>query len=293
MQVNTALEDQYSDVLKKFRYGRKMGLRSLSEMTGISVDDLRNAEAGTYLPSDKEWALLGQALGFEGSVMKELHFSPERTPHPILPPSVLPVEESYFGYAVWTYLVLHPHDPKRGLLIDTGGIGHRLLDVLDRQGIALDAILLTHGHSDHAGDLSRLGERLPGVVFLSKSDLPLLDAPLPSSLRVREPQEVTDQLHREGWTIDVYPANGHTDGSVAYQTGGVLFVGDGIFCGSCGKPRTPDHFSDSLGTVARLLNSLPAETILVSGHGPFTTVVQERRWNPFYSATLQTESRQK
>ena len=286
MMVNLSLEDQYSDVLKKFRYGRKMGLKNLSEITGIAVDALRNAEAGNYIPSEKEWTFLGQALGFEGSVMQKLHFSPDSTPHPTLPSHILPVGESYFGYAVWAYLVLHPEDPKRGLLIDTGGIGNHLLDFLDRQGILLDAILLTHGHSDHAGDLSRLGKRLPGTIYLATSDRPLLDAPVPSGIEMREPNKLTDRLFQEGWNIQVYPANGHTVGSVAYQTAGVLFVGDGIFCGSCGKSRVPEDFPDSLHTVERLLNSLPPETIIVSGHGPFTTVEQERKWNPFYGATI-------
>ena len=286
MMVNSKLEDQYSDVLKKFRYGRKMGLRTLSEATGISPDALRSAEAGTYLPTESEWLHLGESLGFDGTVMHKLHFSPDSTPHPKLPPQILPVGESYFGYAVWAYIVLHPDDPKKGLLIDTGGIGNRLLDFIDRLGITLDGILLTHGHSDHAGDLSLLEKRLPDVVFLSESDVSLLDAPIPYGLQRREPKEAPERLCQAGWTMRVYPANGHTNGSVAYQTSGVLFVGDGIFCGSSGKPHTPADFPSSLHTVRRLLDEPSPETIILSGHGPFTTVGEERKWNPFYGATI-------
>ncbi len=287
MTVNFELEDQFSDVLKKFRYGRKMGLRNLSELTGIAPDILRNAESGTYLPSDNEWHLLGQALGFEGSVMQKLHFSPDHTPHPVLPPQIVPVWESYHGYAVWTYVVLHPQDPGRALLIDTGGIGNRLLETIDDLDVTLDGILLTHGHSDHAGDLSRLGKRLPEAVFLSEADVPLLDAPIPLHLQRREPEAVSDGFFRKGWKIDVYPANGHTAGSVAYHLGGVVFVGDGIFCGSCGKPDTPGDFPASLASVKRLLDGLLPSTIIVSGHGPYTTVGQEREWNPFYGAAIE------
>lgn len=284
MRVNNELEDQYSDVLKKFRYGRKMGLRSLSEITGINPDRLREAESGSYVPSETEWDLLGMSLGFDGGVMKKLHFSPEMTPRISLPAHIIPVGESYFGYDVWAYLVLHPHDPARALLIDTGGIGKPLLSTIEKMRLTLEGVLLTHGHSDHAGDLSRLEPYLPADVFLSESDVKLLDGPVPARAHRMDPESVSRKYARDGWGIEVFTANGHTSGSVAYLTGGVLFVGDAIFCGSCGRAQSPGDFSDSLASVNRLLDGCPDETVIVSGHGPFTTVGNERKWNPFYGA---------
>lgn len=285
MKVNNELEDQYSDVLKKFRYGRKMGLRSLSEMTGISTDRLREAEAGSYIPSGPEWDLLGRSLGFDGSVMQKIHFSPDMTPRISLPEHIVPVGESYFGYPVWAYLALDPHNPRRALLIDTGGIGEILLSTIEKMDLTLEGILLTHGHSDHAGNLARLGPHLPEEVVLSEPDVKLLDGPVPSRVRRMEPESVSRKYAGDGWHhIEVFRANGHTSGSVAYLIGGVLFVGDAIFCGSCGRAQTPEDFPESLSSVKRLLEGCPDETIIVSGHGPFTTVRKERDWNPFYRA---------
>lgn len=285
-RTNFDLEDQYSDVLKKFRYGRKMGLKTLSDRSGIAPDRLREMEAGSVVPDTGEWMALGEALGFSGPVMERLHFHPEDTPHFTLPPSVQPVGESYFGYAVWTYIVRHPTDPKRALLVDTGGLGERILAEIDTLGLTLDAVLLTHAHSDHAGDLFRLGKRLPSMVFLDRSDEGLLDGPIPPQATVYPPDMAGNILAPLGWTVSVEPASGHTRGSVAYLIDGVLFVGDAIFCGSAGKCASPETFRDSLETVDRLLGGHPETVFIVSGHGPFTSVGFERENNPFFGAAL-------
>lgn len=284
MTVNMELEDQYWDVLKKFRYGRKIGLRALSEETGIPIDRLREMESGTVIPSFHEWPLLGTAMGFKGNIIERLHFHPERTPNPSIPGSILPVGESYFGYAVWTYLVLHPQNPRRALLIDTGGLGERISSTIKERNLVLDAVLLTHGHSDHAGDLSLLGPHLPDKIFLHEDDLALLSLPLPPGIHRYSPEEAPGQLSQLGWTIKVQEAPGHTKGSVAYLANDVLFVGDAIFSGSSGKSAHPDAFPDSILSVQRLLSQNDPATFIVSGHGPFTTVGQEREFNPFFNA---------
>ncbi len=284
-RTNFELEDQFSDVLKKFRYGRKMGLRNLSERTGISPERLREMEGGSIVPDTREWAALGQALGFSGPVMERVHFHPEHTPRFTLPPSVHPVGESYFGYAVWTNLVRHPTDPKRALLVDTGGLGERVLSEIDTLGLTLDAVLLTHAHSDHAGVLSRLEKRLPPLVFLDRSDDALLDGPIPAGVTVYPPERAGAILAPLGWTVSAEPASGHTRGSVAYLIDGVLFVGDAIFCGSAGKCASPETFLNSLETVDRLLGRHQESVFIVSGHGPFTSVGFERENNPFFGAS--------
>ena len=279
--LNMLLEDQAGDVLKKFRYGRKKSLKEVSGASGLPADLLRSLEAGEIAPDLPQLESLGQALGFDGAAMAALHLHPETTPEVLPPPHFLPVRENFGGYAVWCTLLLHPEDPRRALLVDTGGGGELLLDTIRRRNLRIEGILLTHGHGDHGGGFVGAvpGKDVP--VLLSRLDLPLLPETGLYPGPLLSPFEGCRELLKRGWKVEVTEAPGHTPGSVAYSTGGGLLVGDTLFCGSAGRSYTPDDFPIQLDSIHRLVSGYPPETVIISGHGPFTTIAREKIHNPF------------
>ena len=284
--LNMHLEDQAGDVLKKFRYGRKLSLRVAAEAATLSPDQLRSFESGETAPLAYDLARLGKVLGFDGEAMASLHLHPNPPPPVRLSPAILPLSMSYGGYAVRCSLIRHRDDPNRALLVDTGG-GEGLAQRLAGEGIILEGILLTHGHDDHGGGWDRLraggkkGDILP--VLLARDDRHLLEGGTAEKEADAfiDPEEGCLHLEKKGWSVEVLPAPGHTRGSVAYLSEGVLFVGDTLFCGSAGRAWTPEDFPEQLASIQRILSGLADTTVIVPGHGPLTTAGYERTINPF------------
>jgi glyoxylase-like metal-dependent hydrolase (beta-lactamase superfamily II) len=284
------LEDQLSDVLRKFRYGRKISLKTLEQSTNISAGELRAFEAGDEIPADNQLNALGTALGFDPLIPGKLHFHPERTPDPKLPDWIHPVKENYHGMDVWCYIVDLPVqgasiNKKCCVLIDTGSATDILKNYIKQERIEIKGILLTHGHEDHGGGADHLSQNIP--VYLNDADIPLMETHIKDLPFILPPEEARDLLEPFGITrFEITPMPGHTKGSIAYRINNALFVGDGIFCGSAGKPWTPEDFDDELHSIRALLDSYPEELLILSGHGPFTTVGIEKEANPFYHSTF-------
>ena len=279
--LNMRLEDQVGDVLKKFRYGRKMGLRETAGLAEIDPEILREIEAGGNVPEPGVLIALGRALGFDGKAMATLHLHPENTPDVTLPGHATGIEEHFGGYRVWCTLVRHREDPERALLFDTGGGGAILADSLRKSRVRVEGVLLTHGHEDHGGGFSGALSSPGTPVLLRTEDLSLLPEIRSFSGPLLDPDEGCRKLRSQGWPVTVTRAPGHTPGSVAYLIDGILLVGDTIFCGSAGRCFAPETFSTLLSSIRSLVGNHGPDTLIRSGHGPLTTVGRERETNPF------------
>jgi len=178
---------------------------------------------------------------------------------------------------------------------------------LAARGARCEAILLTHGHLDHVWSVPDLARRLDVPVLLHPADRWLWDDPAaafgnlpPGALRAQfgldwdPPTERLEDL-RDGQTLrlagcalEVRHTPGHTPGSSVFllnDTGRdapLLLSGDLIFAGSVGRTDFPRGSSDEqMASIARSVLPLPDPTVVASGHGPQTTVGEERRSNPF------------
>jgi len=174
----------------------------------------------------------------------------------------------------------------------------RLLAYVAGVGITIEKIVLTHGHADHIAGVDAVRDAHPGArIAMAPADQPMLgdanrnlSAPFGLGFTVRARAEVDLQPPTEfslgplSWCV--LDTMGHSPGGISLYCpqAGVVFTGDALFAGSIGRTDFPG--SDGPRLIANIRNhllTLPDETIVHSGHGPATTIGNERKSNPFLS----------
>ena len=180
-----------------------------------------------------------------------------------------------------TFLIVT--DQKHGILIDAAAEPETYKRALAEQGATLTHILLTHGHYDHVGAVAALRRETGCKVYLDPADALGNDLyPLKSS-DVDEAWPVSGSLAIDELTFTVYHTPGHTPGSVVLALGNMLFCGDTLFAGSCGRTDMPGgsgiRMQQSLSMLAE--SDLRDDAQVLPGHGESSTLGLERRSNPF------------
>lgn len=202
------------------------------------------------------------------------------------------------GYIQTNAYLLTAADRGEALLIDAPhDVWRDVNQILTASNCRLVALLLTHGHWDHTGDAAEI--QATGVpVYAHEADRALIETPevmAPFSLPgvklapTRIDQLVTDGQIMElaGQSIEVRHVPGHCRGNVLFYFSALTaaFVGDALFQGGIGRYDLPGGDFDVLERSIRTrIYTLPAETIVYSGHGPETTVGVEMQSNPFVPA---------
>ena len=208
------------------------------------------------------------------------------------------------SFAANCYIVA-PSAGEECLIIDPGQDAEAgIEEILAKHRLKPAAVLLTHGHIDHVWSVAPVCGAKDIPAYIHPADRVLLSDPgkgfslgaqqqLFGGLRFTEPDDVKEladgmTMDLVGLSIVVDHAPGHTQGSVTFRHGpadtlpGIMFSGDLLFAGSIGRTDLPggDH-QTILASLARVCLTLPDETIVLSGHGPQTTIGAERRGNPF------------
>ena len=168
-----------------------------------------------------------------------------------------------------------------------------------RMGLAVTGILLTHGHWDHTGEARRLATGFDAPVRMHTMDEEMLVHPMTYGFPLAFPLEAMQPngLLRHGDTVDsgslhfeVLHVPGHTPGHLAFHEAalGIIFTGDTLFHRSIGRTDLPGGSYDTLlQSIMERLMQLPPETIVYPGHGPATTIGEERAQNPFIREYLE------
>jgi glyoxylase-like metal-dependent hydrolase (beta-lactamase superfamily II) len=149
-----------------------------------------------------------------------------------------------------------------------------MLEATHALGLTVRQIFITHTHSDHIHDLPQLLKKTGAPVFVGDKE-PLEGAStFPTGTR----------FHIGQLTIDTLSTFGHSRGGTTYFIQGlarpVAIVGDALFAGSMGGGAF--SYQDALATNRSRIFTLPGETIICPGHGPLTTVAEQKRANPFF-----------
>lgn len=183
---------------------------------------------------------------------------------------------------LYTNTFLLVTDAGHGILVDAAAAPQTYLDALEKEGASLTHILLTHGHYDHVGAVAALRQKTGCKVYMDPADaLGSQMLPLSRGL-VDENWPEGDELTIDELTFRVYHTPGHTPGSVCLQCGGLLFSGDTLFAGSCGRTDLPGGSMAQMQKSLSMLAALPLadETQVLPGHEAFSTLGRERRGNP-------------
>ena len=196
------------------------------------------------------------------------------------------------GFAENAYLIWRDGQP-HALVIDPGD-APAILQALSDNQLQLTAILLTHSHVDHIDGVAELVRATSAPIYLHPEARVFYDnAGLQAAqfgMHVEPPPPPTHELkpaaalELAGITLEVRYVPGHAPGHVLFYSAsdGVAFVGDVIFQGSIGRTDLPGgSYQVLMHSIREQVMTLPDETKLYAGHGPLTTVGEERRFNPF------------
>jgi len=188
------------------------------------------------------------------------------------------------------YLVAD-EETKQAVVIDPGGDAPQVLRLLAEHEWQLQYVWLTHAHFDHIGGVAGLIEATQAPLAIHPLELPLLRAkggatlfglnvpPCPEPDILLEPGK---SLEVGSLKFEVLFVPGHTPGHVAFYTAGAVFSGDVLFKDGVGRTDLPGGNYDTLmHSIKDVLFTLPDETKVYSGHGPVTTIGDEKKYNPF------------
>jgi glyoxylase-like metal-dependent hydrolase (beta-lactamase superfamily II) len=270
------LEDNFSDIIAKAQHGLRISDTELAEKARVSSQKIRKLRDGEF----DELALLRVApvLGLAGRALCELardEWHPEKIDER---EGFAQFHTQYHGMGVNAYLVWDPAT-RAAAAFDTGADCSEMVRIAKREKLNLKLILLTHAHSDHVADLPRLREETGAQVF----------APARESVPGAESIDEGKRFRLGNLEIDTRLTWGHSPGGMTYVVTGlarpIAIVGDSLFAGSMGGGNA--SYDDALRNNLEKVLTLPDETIICPGHGPMTTVGEEKEHNPFFAGQVE------
>lgn len=271
-EMSVDLEDHYEDVLNKAMRGTGMESATLGFLSGVREEAIEALRGGDF--NEEALGKVCPPLGLDAGSLIELarkEWKPEEVKMVGLEQFTTDFDEEMTvnSYLVWD------EETREAALFDTGAVARPALEKIAEAGLNLGRVFLTHTHHDHIIDLSLVREAWPEAEVLVNGREAIKEA---GKFQVGQSFQV-GQLE-----IETRLTRGHSPAGTTYVVAGlerpVAIVGDALFAQSMGGGVI--SYEEALATNRKEIFSLPDETVVCPGHGPMSSVGEEKAHNPFF-----------
>jgi glyoxylase-like metal-dependent hydrolase (beta-lactamase superfamily II) len=271
------LEDHLGDIIRKARAMNNVSTSAAASAAGISESELSALEETGKTPAKMNFSALGKILGLNPQKLEGIASGWLPSPKDLSAWHEIRVfTTSGDGLSVNCFLVWD-EVTRAAALFDTGLDAKPILDCIAENQLQLKHIFITHSHWDHVEALPKIREAFPKAKLHSGS----------KSAPVDQRNKTAEIVHLGGLRVTHRETPGHAEDGVTYMVGNwqedaplIAIVGDAIFAGSMGNGNGAWDLAKQ--KVREQILSLPAETLICPGHGPLTTVAEEKANNPFF-----------
>ena len=265
-----SLEDNYTDVVGKAQRGLGLSDTELARRAAIPASELGHFKGGGF---DVETARkLAGPLNLGAESLVELG---QKSWHPegVNVDGLAMFNTPYEDVTVNSYLIFDPKT-RQAAAFDTGSTVAGMLEFAAGRQLKIESIFITHSHADHIADLRRLEAATAAEVYIGQNE------------HFHGPQQFAPgAVFRVGnLKIETRQTSGHARGGITYVITGLVrrlaVVGDALFAASMGGGAV--SYEEALRTNRKEIFSLPDDTVICPGHGPLTTVGEQKKHNPFF-----------
>ena len=271
------LEDDPGDILRKAMRGTGLDESSLAHRLGLETAVVAAWRGGDAIPTEDQARAAAVILQLDPGKFADAA-----------------ARRWYPGADVPADVRHHPHDPhpsngylffldggKQAALIDPAGYPKTILDAIADGPFALRYILITHKHADHCDATADIARAFPDArIVMHRADAAAIGPLAHRALPVTDGDELAFGADA---SIRMLHTPGHTDGSSCFLFRSTVFTGDTLFAGSVGGVFGDVHgYEDLLAAIRLKLFALDDATVVMPGHGPPSTIGEERAHNPFF-----------
>lgn len=266
------LEDNVGDIVGKAQSGLGISDSELAKKSGANIETIRKVRDGEF--DEAAVRSIGPSLNLDADALVDLGKRDYRPKAIENVDGLAQFSTDYSGMLVNAYLVWDS-GAKHAVAFDTGADCNSMLKLATKENLKIKMILLTHAHPDHVADLPRLREETGAQIFAPAREM------VPGAEKIDEGKH----FHVGKIDIEARLTWGHSPGGTTFVCTGlarpIAIVGDSMFAGSMGGGGV--SYKDAVQNNLEKILTLPDETIICPGHGPMTSVGEEKAHNPFFA----------
>ena len=271
------LEDHLGDIIGKARTSANVSVEDAAKAAALSVEEFNALEESGQSARRPDFQTLAARIGLHGAKLEAVAsgWLPQTRDLSVWR-ELRQITTAGSGFKVNCYLIWD-EVTREAALFDTGFEAQPIFDLIGENKLELKHLFITHTHADHVAALDPIRSRFPKAKLHSSA----------KSAPVDQRNRANDFIHLGSLRITNRDTPGHAEDGVTYVVGNwpddapsIAVVGDAIFAGSMGGARQLADLAKR--KIRDQIFSLPPETLICPGHGPVTTVGEEKANNPFF-----------